>query len=391
LVLLFGILLEGVIAVAVLAQNKDDTELTAAMPLHPVAGNFKPDGTKLSECTTASCFGQAFGNISYYKGPKVALRLFDEKYGDFSDPGCHQVAHRIGSAALARNHGDIARTFAQGSASCFSGYYHGVLERSLLTVRSYDAVSLGNVVRGLCDGAAMRRTMWLEYQCLHGLGHGLMLTTGYDLPLSLRVCGRLSTSWEQTSCNGGAFMENISTFFGVKSRWVRDDDPVYPCDWVRQDQKLKCYEIVTSRVLRLNGGSWEKASQTCAGVEKGWVAVCFRSLGRDSAGQAHEDPANIRQLCAVARRSGGEADCVEGAARAMVGNFGNARRASALCNTAQPELRGQCWFGIGWVISLYGRTEAKRERDCRAVTSDERHVAECIRGGNAFLKVARTP
>jgi hypothetical protein len=389
-ILLLGGLVEAVLAVAVFASGGDTKGPGMALPLHPVAGNFKVDDTKLENCDGQRCTEQAFGNIAYLHGPKVALTRFKARYGDFSDPGCHRVAHAIGSATLARNKGDVARTFAQGWSDCFSGYYHGVLERSLLSVKSYDPETLGRVARELCGDIATSTSLWLTFQCLHGLGHGLMITTGYSLPLSLKVCDRLSTSWETRSCNGGVFMENISTMYGVQSRWVRDDDPVYPCTSVAQEDKVKCYELVTSRILRLNGASWEKTAETCAAVERDWVAACFRSLGRDSAGQAHEDPAMIRELCVAARAYSREGDCIEGAARAMVGNFGNGRRASQLCATTELQLRDQCYYGVGGATAIHGPSAAKRESGCRSLTTDARYVAQCIRGGNAFLRLVHS-
>jgi hypothetical protein len=388
LVLLFGILLEGVVAVAVLAQNTGNKSPSTALPLHPVAGNFKPDDTKLADCHSQLCYEQAFGNVSYRQGPKVALALFDKKYGDFSDPGCHRVAQRLGSAALARNHGNVAKTFAEGSASCFSGYYHGVLERSILSVKSYDAQTLGNVVRGLCTDVQEHQSKFLAYQCLHGLGHGLMITTGYDLPLSLRVCDQLSTSWESTSCNGGVFMENIATFYGVKSRWVSDDDPMYPCDWVKQSDKIKCYEIQTSRVLRLVDWDWTKTSQLCAAVEKGWASTCFRSLGRDVSGAAHQQPAKILELCSFAKPYRGERACIGGAAWAGAGNFKSGKRAARLCEAAPTQYKAECYYRIGTVMVLYGPTAERREADCRALTTDARWGNACIQGGKDYLAFA---
>jgi hypothetical protein len=387
-VLLLGALVELTAAIAVMGGGGDKATAAAALPLHPVAGNFKVDDTKVEDCTAQRCKEQAFGNIAFKKGPQVALARFRAYYGDFSDPGCHRVAHAIGSASLARNKGDVARTFGQGSSDCFSGYYHGVLERSLLSVKSYDADALGEVIRGLCGAINARKSLWLMYQCLHGLGHGLMITTGYTLPLSLKVCDRLSTDWQTTSCNGGAFMENISTLYGYKSRWLKDDDAVYPCNSVAQEDKIKCYEIVTSRILRTNGGSWEKTSETCAAVEKGWVAACFRSLGRDTAGQAHQNPVEIRRLCGLAQPFGGEGTCLKGAAMAMTGNFKNGERAARLCDSAAVGYRMDCYDGIGSVMVLYGPTAAKREADCRSITGVSSYVAACVRGGNAYFRWA---
>jgi hypothetical protein len=391
--LVAGALLEAMLAVVVFASDGGDRggqRPSTALPLHPVAGNFKPDQTALEDCTEGTpktCKEQAFGNIAFYQGPKAALTRFDAVYGAGEDPDCHRVAHAIGSASLARNKGNVARTFAQGSSSCFSGYYHGVLERSLVGARSRDAKALGRVVTSLCKEIGLEKTLWLAYQCLHGLGHGLMITTGYTLPLSLKVCDRLATPWQRTSCNGGAFMENISTSYGVTSRWLRDDDPVYPCNMVAEEDKIKCYEIVTSRILRTPtvGGSWEKTSEICAAAEKNWVTACFRSLGRDSAGQAHQDPEKIRELCAEARPYGGEATCITGAAMAMTGNFKSGEQSSAFCMGSPAEFQEGCFYGIGAVMVLYGPTAAKREADCKAITTVPRYAAQCVRAGTDYL------
>jgi len=385
--LVLGALVEAVLAIAVLANDESKPVLATALPMHPVAGTFKPDGTKLADCDAQRCTEQAFGNIAYRQGPTRALAAFDVKYGDFSDPNCHRVAHAIGSASLARNKGNVARTFAQGSSSCFSGYYHGVLERSLVGVRGYEPETLGAVARDLCRDVKVKASLWLAYQCLHGLGHGLMITTGYTLPLSLKVCDRLSTSWERTSCNGGVFMENISTLYGFKSSWLRDDDPVYPCNTVAEEDKIKCYEIVTSRILRTVGGSWAETSEICAAAEKNWVTACFRSLGRDSAGQAHQDPVKIRELCAEARPYDGEATCITGAAMAMTGNFKSGRQSSAFCTGSPAEMHESCFYGIGAVMVLYGPTAAKREAHCGSITAVARYAAQCLRGGDDYLRL----
>ena len=80
------------------------------------------------------CWEQAFGNIAYHQGPKQALRIFDQRIA--SDPAveaaCHRIVHMIGSASLARFKGNVSQAFTAGSASCNSGYYHGILERALV-------------------------------------------------------------------------------------------------------------------------------------------------------------------------------------------------------------------------------------------------------------------
>ncbi len=111
-------------------------------------------------------------------------------------------------------------------------------------------------------------TPWIEYQCFHGLGHGLMIATGLDLAISLEVCSRLDRRWDRDACRGGVFMENISTSYGVRSLWLRDEDPLYPCNWVGLEAKRRCYQLVTSRILPTVGDDWEPHCRDLRGGRK---------------------------------------------------------------------------------------------------------------------------
>ena len=62
-----------------------------------------------------------------------------------------------------------------------------------------------------------------------------MIQTGYDLPAALSLCGGLGTGWDEITCTGGAFMENVSTRFGFRSPWLDEDEPLYPCIRVQSD------------------------------------------------------------------------------------------------------------------------------------------------------------
>jgi len=376
-ILVFAALLEGALAFAVL--NRDSDPIGVALPLHPVAGSFRPDDTKLEECSEQPCIEQAFGNVAYYQGPRTAMSRFDEFIAE-GDPSCHRIAHAIGAASLVRYRGNVARTFAEGSSSCFSGYYHGVLERALVNVRSNDADRLGKVARGLCDDPDVLDSRWMAYQCFHGLGHGLMITTGYGLPTSLDACERIETYLDRTSCKGGVFMENISSSYGVTSQWVREDDPVYPCNAVDRNDKITCYGMVTSRILRVDGLDWENAAEICAGVEASFVKTCFRSLGRDISGQTHRDPAEIVELCAVTRSYDAEGACISAAAMDMTSNYTSGTQAAVLCETAGVALRGECYFSIGAVMGRFTDDVAQQVDDCRSISDGSEYVARCIEG-----------
>ncbi len=348
---------------------------------HPIAGTFAPDGTKLEDCGTRDvrCLEQGFGNLAYNAGPRPALALFDRRRAVDKTVAvdCHRIAHMIGSAALAHFGGNVAQAYSHGSASCASGYYHGILERAFAHVSS--ARGLIKVARSLCRGAGVRRRGFLDYQCTHGLGHGLMMQTGYDLPTALGVCKGLQMRWDEVSCTGGVFMENGSTVYGLRSQWLKDDDPLYPCNRIKLRNRASCYLRVTTQILRVNRFDWRQTAATCRSLERRWQPYCFRSYGRDTVNYVGGKAKAILRLCHLAHAA--EGDCLYGAARTIADREASADQAAAFCRLAAPRRAGSCFAGLGVVIGLLQPTDAERTRACRALT--DRYARQCARAAIA--------
>jgi hypothetical protein len=344
-----------------------------------VAAGFQPDDTKLEDCAAGDnhCYEQAFANISYKDSPKTALDLFDEQ---IKTPGpieadCHRIVHAIGGAALKYYKGDIGQAFVAGRPSCTSGYYHGILERAFLGIPQSQLASAANK---FCSGAVVRKTEFIAYQCVHGLGHGLMIYTGYDLPLSLHTCDKLQNDWDGTSCTGGVFMENYQSSYGVKSRWLKSNDLLYPCDSVAEKYKFYCYDLVTARILPKVGYNWTKAAKVCRHSEPGWVKICFQSLGRDASGFTRLDPVRILAICKVGGNMARE--CVYAAAKDMAYTDVSPRRAKGLCNTAPAGIQDYCWQGIGEILGSLDSNLSKRRALCDGATRSRKFRQACYRG-----------
>jgi len=350
----------------------------AAVQIHPIAGGFEPDDETLADCPAAAdpvkCRQQAFGNLAYREGSKPALATLAKAMA--ADPeverGCHPIAHVIGSAALARQRGDVGRAFTEGDATCWSGYYHGILERALIDADN--EVLLRAAVRGICAEVLREEPRFVSYQCVHGLGHGLMIKTGLDLPKSLKHCEGLATEWEQVSCDGGVFMENFNTSYGVTSRYVRDDDLLYPCDAIAERHKLYCYLQITDRLLGQTGYDWQQAAKLCAGAEKAWRGTCFQSFGRSASGTARLDRKALLSFCNVPAAEW-RGDCVYGAVRDITSNDAGAPRAIAFCQAVDGRLRARCFYGLGTILAGMYADASGLARACAAVPA--RYAAEC--------------
>jgi len=349
---------------------------------HPIAGTFAPDDTTLSACgADPRCLEQAFGNLAYNAGPRSSLAEFDRRRAvdNTVATDCHRIAHTIGSAALARFKGNVAKTYSQGSPSCASGYYHGILERAFVGVDSEHG--LIKAARSLCSGAGVRRMGFLDYQCVHGLGHGLMIQTGYDLPTALSVCRHLQTRWDEISCTGGIFMENGSTVYGMRSRWLKDDDPLYPCPRVGLRSRGSCYLRVTTQILRTNHFNWPDTAARCRALAERWAHYCFRSYGRDNVNSAGGNSELILKLCRLT--GAGEGDCLYGAARTITDRVARADGAGAFCRGADLRYQPACFAGVGVVIGLLEPTERKRVEACRHLSA--LYVGECAKAAAAEI------
>jgi mono/diheme cytochrome c family protein len=353
----------------------------------PAPAGFKPNKTKLSSCRTgdSTCYLQAFGNLAYREGPRQALALLSQKIA--TDPAieatCHPIAHTIGAGALLRFHGNVGKAFGEGNPTCGSGYYHGLLQWKLAGVTPDKVAS---VARTVCSNAKIRANAYDYYQCVHGLGHGLMLYTRYDLPQALKLCHRLATSYDSVSCTGGVFMENQQSSYGIQSKYLKKDDLLYPCDVVQDQDKLYCYLLVTSYILPQVGWDWKKAADWCRKSDANYVQYCFQSYGRDASGSAREDPDGIMQNCSQA--GSGERECIFGAVRDILNNDPSDVRSKELCTKVDSQFRSYCTYGIGSIVGTYYSTSAERHAAC-VKFSPTGLLSECLNGAASATRPSK--
>ncbi len=131
-------------------------------------------------------------------------------------------------------------------------------------------------------------------------------------------------------------MENQSSSFGLRTKWLSKKNLLYPCNskLVERRDKLYCYLLVTSHILPNVNGDWKKMADWCRKSERGWVEICFQSYGRDVAGNAGRDPQGMKSLCAQA--GSGEKDCIYGAIRDVMNNNPQDPNGKAFCEVVKP-------------------------------------------------------
>ena len=348
---------------------------------HPAAGPFTADETTLEDCAQSDdrrrCLEQAFGNVAYRTSGKRALALVAERQTSDAEvaAGCHRIVHSVGAAVLAREQGNAGEALVDGDSTCWSGFYHGLLERALAPARS--AEELGALIKTLCDPSQQSWTAFTHYQCLHGIGHGLMLRTGNALEASLDLCTELQDQWSRQSCDGGVFMESFTPSLDLEPPPFDTGQPLAPCPTVAVQHKLYCYLQVADNLVRATGYDWSEVAAACeTEPSTRWRAICFQGYGRQASGNNYGKPRAVAELCSVA--TAGQSECVYGAARDIASNAASGAPAASFCRVLAPGIQARCFEGVGTILAtLATKSDVVRGQCVRLAGA---HGDACLRG-----------
>jgi hypothetical protein len=314
---------------------------------NPAAVSNLADSCAASNTVTYSCYKKQLAGITNKQGPEAAMALMKKEYNQSSyvKSQCHQLTHIIGRTALDK-YKDIADTYAHGDQFCWSGYYHGAMEEIALK-NGYDYI-IKNANEICKPIAAKGEYSFYHYNCVHGLGHGFMFVKDGDLFASLSACDAIKNDWERTSCYGGVFMQNImneqtpDNTAKVGSKFLKSDQPMYPCTAVAYKYKNQCYLMQTSYALQTVSYDFSKVFEMCGQVDTDFKDTCYTSLGRDASGNSVSNADTTRTTCLLGPNEESQRYCVHGAAMDFVSYFHSDSQANQLCNSLPANLSSDC-------------------------------------------------
>ncbi len=308
--------------------------------------SFKVQGKELcvDERAEFSCYEEFFQESVQKEGIAAAFAALRAAYqdNDYVRAQCHPLTHVIGRTA-AGLFSSVGEAYLNGDSFCWSGYYHGVME-GIIDVIGYS--NIANSMDSICkDVAALRQYSFDHYNCVHGLGHGVMVLTQNELFDSLKICDNLQDSWERSSCWSGAFMENIivdnKNHF---TKYVNSADPLYPCNALDEQYKGTCYLMQTSYMLKITGEDFAKVFSLCGTVEQAFQSVCYQSLGRDASGHTVSDVAATKAICGMGKDFSQQSNCVIGATKDFISYYHSDIEAKALCSSFEDvQLQSVCF------------------------------------------------
>ena len=248
---------------------------------------------------------------------------------DYFNVDCHQRAHVVGRQAY-DSFG--AAAFYLSSHKCQAGSYHGATEALF---RDRGTADLQGDVTTLCGYATVP---FYYHQCIHGVGHGLMAWTSYELHDALNLCEELKTPRDHLACYSGVFMENVigglSGSMGHTTAFL-SDDPHYPCNILPERHMPTCYLYQSTRIASLFQWDFTAVSEECVEAPRAAQHHCFRSMGRDVAGFTSRDPHSSIKQCATVIDPTNQAYCIEGAVQDGFWDASGADKAAEMCRLVE--------------------------------------------------------
>ncbi len=291
---------------------------------------------------TFGCYEDYYKALVLRDGVTAAFADLKQRYpqSTYVQAQCHPITHVIGNAAV-NLYADVGEAYTKGDPYCWSGYFHGVMEAIIGKIPSGE---LGSEINNICNNVQGKdRYSFDYYNCVHGLGHGVMVINQNELFTALEACDDLTGSWEQTSCHSGVFMENVivdnKNHF---TKYLKPEEPLYPCNAVGDQYKNTCYLMQTSYMLKVTNGNFKKVFELCSTVGT-FAPTCYQSLGRDASGQSISNAAHTKATCELGRDYEQKSNCIVGAVKDFISYHHSDVQAKELCQSLEANIRDICY------------------------------------------------
>ena len=195
------------------------------------------------------------------------------------------------------------------------------------------------------------QNMSLPWQ--HGIGHGVVVYTDYELEDALKLCDTIS-DMPTGGCSSGVFMEyNFHTMQITGSeRYLRpyEGDDYKPCATLPQQYQPSCYLEQVQWWENIYTFDYEKIGQLCAEIPGGNrdnYNACYHGVGNYVADHHRRVTDDVIATCARMPNEESVALCHEGASWLIREGGEGLEEASKMCEALEGEYEEACFDKLG--------------------------------------------
>jgi hypothetical protein len=374
------VLVIGVLIFLVYTDKDKTSEVTAQGTKYIV--------TRMAECLregTSKCYRNVSDDLFQEFELPVILEIFEQnedKQEIFAR--CHEVAHYLGRQEFLKTK-SVPLAYSQTSSVCHGGSYHGVIEGyfEYKNIPLDDTAALENEIKSVCGQPLDYKQANIYNECIHGIGHAMMFVTEGELIQSLEFCDSLLSHQEQITCYGGVFMENSSSSTNLDhpSKYIKTDDPLYPCTILEERYLETCYSYQSSHFALISHHDWAKVIELCRLVAENYRAGCFRIIGTNQVGFS-QDMTTRRNNCDLIREVHYKDICFNGVVTGLVGRYHrDFTTITSFCVILAKEYKESCYRQTGFALMGWTESPEDLRRRCETITEGE-YIRACLEAVN---------
>ena len=283
---------------------------------------------------------------------------------------CHETTHYLSRLEYEKQK-SIAKVYTQCDSTCHGGCYHGTLEAYLKEHSNTDFAKI-------C-GQAQDYQKPIEFnECLHGLGHAAMFVTDMELKDSLKMCDLIASQEHKERCYTGVFMENSSssTSFDHASKYIKADDPFYPCNSLDEKYQSLCWQYQSSYFSIISNQDWVKVADLCLQIPQKYQEKCFRTIGTNQVGFT-TSLKKMKQDCEMMPEKFQDI-CIAGVVSSLSYRFvGDSQRMIDFCSLVEEINKQSCFKQMGTGLLDWNKDKNLAKSECNKI-NDPRDKNWCL-------------
>lgn len=302
---------------------------------------------------------------------------------------CHEIGHHLGMWLNAYL-GDPQIALDLAKQQCGGSIFHGVIQ-NYLQIQKFENVSLNDIdIHEICQKFKDDRAFINRWQCLHGLGHGLIDVYNYDTQSAVSRCEEFEPGLEQISCSKGVFMQNVVRWTETETGDFDEDDLLYPCNITESKFVPSCYHYhITYMALKSEGDkvTIPEAFDLCDEISpEEMIKYCYYGMGRQMQSRTYLDWDRALYLCQQGDRKDFQPYCIEGMLMTLVNVNTDPSFGFSLCKGLPLENKQTCYNGLGKWITMISSDYDEQQNLC-SLAENKNYFDVCMNAKTDSLKL----
>ena len=314
------------------------------------------------------CSVNAMQTLAKLENEEKVLDVFSNLITSYeSKYPCHEIGHHLGMW-LNGYVGDTQDALDLAKQQCGGSIFHGVIQ-NYLQIQKFKNIPIDDIdIQEICSKYKDDTSFINRWQCLHGLGHGLIDIYNYDTQSAVNRCEEFEPGLEQISCSKGIFMQNVVLWTETGEGDFDENDLFYPCNASPSKYAPACYHYHITYMAAKSGGLGVQipdAFDLCDDISpEEMIKYCYYGMGRQMQSRTYLDWDRALFLCQQGDRKDLHSYCIEGMLMILVNTNTNPSIGFSFCESLPLDYKQTCYNGLGKWITMLSSDYDERQKLC---------------------------